>query len=136
MILEEATLDYSLLTTLSFKNLDTYLTACYDTTLFLVSSLISRNFGLNKQVIFVHGATLEEATYKLKLSTNISEIEYKHCTAFPIHGTGISVIQDTFDYNMKLKTVNGQEIKIKAKNICQPRKTIGNFKSLSGTYKM
>lgn len=72
-ILEEARLDYSLLTRLAFTNLDTNLTACYDRILCLVSSLTSRKYGVNKQVIFVHALTLEEATYKLKLSTKVLE---------------------------------------------------------------
>ena len=43
---------------------------------------------MNKHVNFVHASTLEEAEYKLKLSTKVSETGYKHCIKFPIHGTG------------------------------------------------
>jgi Zn-finger protein len=32
--------------------------------------------------------TLEEAEFKLKSSTKVSETSYKNCTKFPIHRTG------------------------------------------------
>ena len=77
-MLEEYQVDYSLVTSLAFTNLDANLTAFYDRILYSVSSLTSRNYGVNKQVIFVHAATLEDATFKLKLSTKVLETGYKH----------------------------------------------------------
>jgi hypothetical protein len=38
--------------------------------------------------IFVHATTLEEAEFKLKISTKVSNTSYKHCIKFLIHGTG------------------------------------------------
>ena len=38
--------------------------------------------------MYVHAATLEEAKYKLKLSSKTSNTSYRHYTKFPIHGTG------------------------------------------------
>ena len=55
-------MDYSLLTRLAFMNVDTDLTAYYNRILCAVSSLTSRKYGVNKQVIFVDMATLEEET--------------------------------------------------------------------------
>ena len=38
--------------------------------------------------MYIHAATLKEAKYKLKLSSNTSNSSYRHCKKFPIHGTG------------------------------------------------
>ena len=38
--------------------------------------------------MFVHAETLEDAEFKLKIGTTVSETSYKHCTRFPIFGSG------------------------------------------------
>jgi hypothetical protein len=86
--LEEIRLDYSLITRFSFANFDNDATACYDQILCSIASLAGRKYGIHKDVIFVHAQTLEEAEFKLKTSTKISETSYRHCIKFPIHGTG------------------------------------------------
>ena len=50
--------------------------------------LTGRKFGIHQDVVFVHATTLEEAQYKLKLTTRMTNTAYKHCILFPIHGTG------------------------------------------------
>ena len=87
-LLEELRLEYSLLTRTPFGNFDNDATSCFDRILVALASLASQKYGVRPQVVFVHAATLEEAIYKLKLSSKISEEGYKHCTAFPIGGTG------------------------------------------------
>ena len=72
-MLEEAQLDYSLLRALPFMNFYTNLTAFYDIILWSTSSLTSRKYGVNKQVIFVDTEKLEDTTYKLKLSIKVLE---------------------------------------------------------------
>ena len=86
--LEELRLDYSLLTRYSFANFDNDATACYDRILCSIASLAGRKYGIHKDIIFVHANTLEEAEFKLKTSTKISDTSYRHCIKFPIHGTG------------------------------------------------
>ena len=86
--LEEIRLDYSWVTRTPFANFDNDATACYDRILTLLSSLAGRKFGIHRDVVFVHAKTLEEAQYKLKLATRMTDTAYKHCIAFPIHGTG------------------------------------------------
>ena len=86
--LEELRLDYSLLTRYSFANFDNDATACYDRILCSIASLAGRKYGIHKDIIFVHAKTLEEAEFKLKTSTKISDTSYRHCIKFPIHGTG------------------------------------------------
>ena len=87
-LLEELQLDYSLLTRTPFRNFDNNTTVCYDRILVALSSLATQKYSIWPQVVFVHAATLEEAIYKLKLSSKISEEGYKHCTVFPIGDTG------------------------------------------------
>jgi hypothetical protein len=72
-LLEEIRHDYSLLTRTPYGNFDNDATACYDRILVSLSSLVSQKYGVNKQVVIVHAKTLEEAEYKLKLSSNISK---------------------------------------------------------------
>jgi hypothetical protein len=86
--LEELRFDYSKLTRYSVANFDNDATACYDRILCAVASLAGRKYGIHKDVIFIHAQTLEEAEFKLKSSTKVSETTYRHCIKFPIHGTG------------------------------------------------
>ena len=53
-----------------------------------LSSRIAKGFGIHQNIVFVHASTLEEAEFKLKLGTTVSNISYKHCTKFPIYGSG------------------------------------------------
>jgi hypothetical protein len=86
--LEELRFDYSALTRQSLANFDNDTTVCYDRILMPIASLAGRKFGIHKDVIFVHATTLEEAEFRLKISTKVSNTSYKHCIKFPIHGTG------------------------------------------------
>jgi hypothetical protein len=86
--LEELRFDYSKLTRFSVANFDNDATACYDRILCAVASLAGRKYGIHKDVIFIHAQTLEEAEFKLKSSTKVSDTAYRHCIKFPIHGTG------------------------------------------------
>jgi hypothetical protein len=53
-----------------------------------IASLAGRKYRIHKDIIFIHVQTLEEAEFKLKMSTKISDTTYRHCVKFPIHGTG------------------------------------------------
>jgi hypothetical protein len=86
--LEALRLDYSLLTRFSVANFDNDATTCYDRILMPIASLAGRKYGIHKDIIFIHAQTLEEAEFKLKMSTKISDTTYRHCVKFPIHGTG------------------------------------------------
>jgi hypothetical protein len=86
--LEELRFDYSLLTRQSFANFDNDATACYDRILCSIASIAGRKYGIHKDIIFIHAQTLEEAEFKLKISTKMSDKSYRHCIKFPIHGTG------------------------------------------------
>jgi hypothetical protein len=86
--LEELRFDYLLITRFSLANFDNDAAACYDHIICSIASLAGRKYGIHKDVIFVHAQTLEEAEFKLKTSTKISETSYQHYVKFPIHGTG------------------------------------------------
>ena len=68
--------------------MDNNATACYNQIICTIVSICGQNYGIHKDVIFLHATMLEKAKYKLKISTKISEILYKHCFQLPIHGTG------------------------------------------------
>jgi hypothetical protein len=50
--------------------------------------LISRKYGLHRNVAAVCGTTLAEVHYKIKTMLGVSEESYLHCSAHPIYGTG------------------------------------------------
>jgi hypothetical protein len=69
-------------------HLDYDATSCYDRIIPSLASLISRGFGMHRNICFVHATTLEEARYLLKTQLGISDDFYTHSTEFPIFGTG------------------------------------------------
>ena len=87
-LLEELGLDYSQLARTPFTNFDNDASSCYNRILMPITSLAGRSFGIHRNVIFVHMATLKEAEFKLKISNKVTDTAYKHCIKFPIHGTG------------------------------------------------
>ena len=72
----------------SLVKFDNDATSCYDRILAAIASITSRKFGLHKNVAFVMARNLEDARYKLKTALGVSESFYKHCSLFPIYGTG------------------------------------------------
>ena len=54
------------------KNFDNDAASCYDQILMSVASLSGRKYGVHRKIVYVHAATLEEAEYKLKLSSKTS----------------------------------------------------------------
>ena len=53
-----------------------------------VASISRKKYGVHRKIVYVYAATLEEAEYKLKLSSKTSNTSYQHCRKFSIHGTG------------------------------------------------
>ena len=69
-------------------HLDYDATACYDRIVLSFGSLASRSFGQHRSIVFINARTLEQAKYYLKTQLGVSERYYKHCTLYPIYGTG------------------------------------------------
>jgi hypothetical protein len=62
--------------------------SCYDRIITALASLTARAHGQNRDVCFVHAATLQAAKFRLKTAMGVSEEFYQHCHAHPIYGTG------------------------------------------------
>ncbi len=71
-----------------FIKFDNDATSCYDRIIPGTAMLLSRKYGLHRNVAAVCGKTLKEAHYKIKTMLGVSEESYSHCTAHPIYGTG------------------------------------------------
>ena len=69
-------------------HLDYDATACYDRIVMSFGGLASRSFGQHRSVVFINAKTLEEARYYLKTQLGVSDRFYKHCTIYPIYGSG------------------------------------------------
>ena len=59
-----------------------------------------------------------------------------HCIHYTFQENGIQVMRDTVSNDVKLNTTDGQGITIEPKNIYQPWKYLGHFKSPSEMFKM
>ncbi len=71
-----------------FLKMDNDATSCYDRIVPGTAMLISRKYGIHRNVAAVCGKTLADAHYKIKTMLGISEEGYTHCEATPIYGTG------------------------------------------------
>jgi hypothetical protein len=71
-----------------FIKFDNDATPCYDRIVPSMALLISRKYGLHRNVAAVCGNTLADAHYKIKAMLGVSEDDYSHCKAYPIYGTG------------------------------------------------
>ena len=74
--LEELRRDISILTQTAYANFDNDAASCYDQMLITVASISGRKYRVHKKIVYVHAATLEEAEYKLKLSSKTSNTSY------------------------------------------------------------
>ncbi len=71
-----------------FIKFDNDATSCCNRIIPGTAMLISRKFGLHRNVAAVCGKTLAEAHYKIKTMLDVSKEGYSHCQAHPIYGTG------------------------------------------------
>jgi hypothetical protein len=68
--------------------LDIDATSCYDPILPVLASIISRSFGVHRNVTLVTAKTLKATRYKLKTMLGVLAEWYSHSEEFPIYGTG------------------------------------------------
>jgi hypothetical protein len=87
-LLEELRIDISYLTRRILITFDNDAASCYDRIIAAFAALINRKYGLHRQIVVVHGKTLQEARYKLRTAVGISATEYSHSTQFPLYGSG------------------------------------------------
>lgn len=88
VFIEELQNEISRLSRKDLAKFDNDATSCYDRILVLLGCLLSRKYGLPKNVTFVMAKTLEEAKYKLKTTLGVTASYYRHCRIYPIYGTG------------------------------------------------
>ncbi len=86
--LEELKYDLAYLTRRTLFNFDNDATSCYDRIVVPFASIINRKYGLHKRVVAIHAATLQQAQFRLKTITGVSDNYYTPCANFPVHGTG------------------------------------------------
>jgi hypothetical protein len=87
-LLEELKYDLAYMTQRNLVNFDNDATSCYDRIVVPFASLINRKYGMHRDVVTLHATTLQQARFRLKTATGISELTYQHSNEFPIHGTG------------------------------------------------
>ena len=63
-------------------------TSCYDRMHCFLANIVSRKYGLHRNVCIVQGKTLEEAKYYLKTKMGVSKTFVEHCEFRPWYGTG------------------------------------------------
>jgi hypothetical protein len=120
--------EYSQLLRLRHLKFSNDATACYDRIVVNLASIISRSFGLHRNITTVHGDMLQHAIYRIKTKMGISDGFYQHSDDCPVFGTGqgsrssppiwnfnSSVYFDTFDklsYGAKYYSISGERLLI------------------------
>ena len=61
---------------------------CYDNILPCITSAVSQQEGMPKNICVLHASTLKQAKYYLKVMFDISDDYYQHGTFTPIYGNG------------------------------------------------
>jgi len=88
-LLEELKYDISLTSRRSLFNFDNDASSCYDRIIINLASLISRKYGIHRNVTSLHANTLMNAAFHLRtLDGSLSHESYSHSPLFPIHGSG------------------------------------------------
>ena len=85
--LEELKYDITYMNWRTIFNFDNDAMSCCDRIIIALPSLINRKYGQHRNIVAVHAKTLEDARYKLPTAKGISDLEYSHCSAFPLHGS-------------------------------------------------
>ena len=88
VFIKELEYEYSRLTRRPTFMLDNDATSCFDRIPAFLGNVMSRKFGMSKQVCIVAGRTLKEAKYYLKTKIGISNTCVTHSRAMPWFGTG------------------------------------------------
>jgi hypothetical protein len=88
VFIRELEYEMSRLTRKSTIHFDNDATSCYDRIPCFLASVVSRKYGMHRNVCVVMGRTLAEAKYHLKTKLGISDAFIQHSEAHPIFGTG------------------------------------------------
>ena len=88
VFLRELEYEFSRLTRTKTIHFDNDATSCYDRIPCFLANVVSRKYGMHKQVCIVQGKTLEQAKYHLKTKLGISPEYVTHSFECPWFGTG------------------------------------------------
>jgi hypothetical protein len=88
VLIEELELEICRASRKGLVKLDIDATSCYDRILPILASIISRSYGVHKNVALVIARTLKAARYKLKTMLGVTDEWYSHTNESPIYGTG------------------------------------------------
>jgi hypothetical protein len=80
--------EYSRLLRLSHLKFSNDTTACYDRIVINLACIVSRAFGLHRNVTSVQGTMLEHAVYHIKTQMGVSDGFYQHVEDDKVFGTG------------------------------------------------
>lgn len=87
-MIEELQFEISRLTRRMFLQTNYDATACYDRIIPNLAMLVSRRFGVPKEVTQSNAITLQQAKYHVRTELGLSESYYSHSPEWPIYGTG------------------------------------------------
>ena len=86
-IIEEFQYEISRASKRPLVHLDYDATACYNSIILPMASLIDRAHGQHRSIVLINATTLKSAQYLLKTQLGISTTSYSHCDLFPIYGS-------------------------------------------------
>ena len=69
-------------------HLDYDATSCYDRITLNMANIISRSFGLHRNITTINATTLQKAKYMLKTQLGKSQCSYTHTPKCPLYGIG------------------------------------------------
>jgi hypothetical protein len=72
----------------AFAQLNFDATACYDRIIPNLAMVVSRKFGVSKEVTILNASTLQQAKYHIRTVMGLSSSSYSHHEDMPIYGTG------------------------------------------------
>jgi hypothetical protein len=88
VLLEELQVSISYLSRTNQVTFHNDATSCYDRIIIALANLVTRRFGMPKEIAKLHGVTLEKMKYHVSTALGISDASYSHSTETPVYGTG------------------------------------------------
>jgi exonuclease III len=88
LVIEVLQMDYTFATRHPHIKFSNDATSCFDRIIPSVSSIISRSYGLHRNIAHLQGSMLNNAVYRIKTQLGISDDSYSHSDEHPVFGTG------------------------------------------------
>ncbi len=88
VVIEVLQMDYTFATRYPHIKFSNDATSCFDRIIPSISSMVSRSYGLPRNIAQMQGNMLHKAVYRIKTQLGISDASYSHSDELPIFGTG------------------------------------------------